>query len=72
MKKEIIKKIADLLYKEIDYMYCNNCRFDSEIREKDSDEWNCDECHRKYNGWGISRAESNRIARKIMKEVCRC
>lgn len=67
--KEIVQKISDLLYKEIGYMYCDNCRFNSEIREEDSDEWKCDDCHRKCNGWGISRAESNRIARKIVKEV---
>lgn len=70
MIEEKVQKIAELLYEEIDYMYCNNCRFDSEIREEDSDKWKCDECHRKYNGWGISKAESERIAKKIMKEVC--
>ena len=65
MKKENVQKIADLLYKEIGYMYCDNCRFNSEIKEEDTDEWGCDECHRKYNGWGISRAESERIATEI-------
>lgn len=68
-KKKNAQTIADLLYEEIGYMYCDNCRFNSEIKEEDTDEWGCDECHRKYNGWGISRAESERIAKKIVKEV---
>ena len=55
MRDENVQEIAELLYNEIGYMYCDNCRFSSEIIEEDSDEWKCDECHRKYNGWGISK-----------------
>ena len=29
----------------------------------------CDECHRKYNGWGVSMQESNRIAKEILKQL---
>ena len=61
--------IANIIYNALNYMYCDNCRFNSEIKESDSDEWNCDECHRKYNGWGISMQESNRIAKKILKQL---
>lgn len=61
-------KIADIIYNELDYMYCNNCRFDSEIKEEDTDCWGCEDCHRKYNGWGVSRAEAERIAEMISKE----
>ena len=61
--------IANIIYNTLNYMYCNNCRFNSEIKESDSDEWNCDECHRKYNGWGVSMQESNRIAKEILKRL---
>jgi hypothetical protein len=50
-------------------MYCDNCRFNSELNqeqfEKENGYWGCEDCHRKYNGWGISRAECNSLARKI-------
>jgi ribosomal protein L37AE/L43A len=61
--------IASIIYGNLDHMYCDNCRFSSEIKESDSDEWNCDECHRKYNGWEISMQESNRIAKEILKQL---
>jgi ribosomal protein L37AE/L43A len=61
--------IASIIYSTLDHMYCDNCRFNSEIKESDSDEWNCDECHRKYNGWGISMQESNKIAKEILKQL---
>ena len=65
---ETQQQISDLLYEELNYMYCDNCRF-SELSEKESLEtfgyWGCEDCHRKYNGWGISQAECNRLARII-------
>ena len=61
--------IASIIYSTLDHMYCDNCRFNSEIKESDSDEWNCDECHRKYNGWGVSMQESNKIAKEILKQL---
>ena len=51
------------------YMYCDNCRFNSEINKEDSDEWSCDDCHRKYNGWGISMQTSRRIAKDILESI---
>lgn len=65
-KKE---NIAQIIYKNLDYMYCDNCRFNSEIKENDSDEWGCDDCHRKYNGWGISMQTSKRIAKEILEYI---
>ena len=66
---ETQQQISDLLYKEIGYMYCDNCRFNSEISEEESNEeygyWGCEDCHRKYNGWGISKAKCDSLARKI-------
>lgn len=38
--------IANIIYGTLDHMYCDNCRFNSEIKESDNGEWNCDECHR--------------------------
>lgn len=61
--------IVKIIYNTLNHMYCDNCRFSSEIKESDSDEWNCDECHRKYNGWGVSMQESNRIAKEILKQL---
>jgi hypothetical protein len=66
---EMQHQISNLLYKEIGYMYCDNCRFNTELDEeqfeKENGYWGCDDCHRKYNGWGISRAECDSLARKI-------
>lgn len=66
---ETQQQISDLLYEKLDYMYCDNCRFSSEISEEESLEkygyWGCEDCHRKYNGWGISQAECDRLARII-------
>ena len=63
--------ISDLLYEELNYMYCDNCRFSSELSEEEYLEengyWGCEDCHRKYNGCGISRAECDRLARIIEK-----
>lgn len=67
--KDAQNDIANIIYNALDHMYCDNCRFSSEIKESDSDEWSCDECHRKYNGWGVSMQESNRIAKEILKQL---
>lgn len=66
---ETQQQISDILYKELNYMYCDNCRFNYEISEeevlKKYGYWGCEDCHRKYNGWGISRVECNRLVRII-------
>lgn len=66
---DTIKRISEIIYNHIDYMYCDNCRYHGEI------DWDkqfeilgyrpCQDCHRKYNGWGISRSEADDIAEKI-------
>lgn len=61
--------VAKIIYDNLSYMYCDNCRFNSEINEEDSDEWSCDDCHRKYNGWGISMQTSRRIAKDILESI---
>lgn len=60
--------IAKIIYNNLNYMYCDNCRCNSEI-EKDSYENGCDDCHRKYNGWGISMQTSKRIAKEILENI---
>lgn len=37
--------------------------------KKDSDECGCEDCHRKYNGWGISMQTSKRIAKEILESI---
>lgn len=66
---ETQQKISDLLYENLGYMYCDNCRFGSEISKEESEElygcWGCEDCYRKYNGWGISRATCDSLVRNI-------
>lgn len=63
MSKE---KIAEIIYEELSYMYCDNCRYATELTEDpNTDASPCDDCHRKYNGWGISMNEATRIANII-------
>lgn len=52
-KTERKNAIATMIYESLDYMYCDNCRFGSEIKEADCEEgmYGCEDCHRKYNGW---------------------
>lgn len=60
--------VAKIIYDNLNYMYCDNCRCNSEIK-KDSDECGCEDCHRKYNGWGISMQTSKRIAKEILESI---
>ena len=68
-KKERINAIQIMIYESLDYMYCDNCRFNGEMTEdqceKENINWGCEDCHRKYNGWGISKHEANRLAKQI-------
>lgn len=70
------QKISDLIYNDLDYMYCDNCRYNTERYSraienyedaKPSDYSPCDDCHRKMNGWAISRANADYLAKKIME-----
>lgn len=60
------EKISDLIYDELNYMYCDNCRHDSEVCDDGYGGDPCFDCHRKYNGWGVSRAVANHLAEKIV------
>lgn len=60
-------KIADTIYEELSYMYCDNCRYiDDSIDEYDVD--HCENCHRKYNGWAVSKEVAEQIERECLKE----
>lgn len=63
------KDVSNIIYNNLGYMYCDNCRYNSEEDmekyEKHKDilgDYPCEYCHRKYNGWGISRSECNKLA----------
>ena len=52
-------KIADTIYKELSYMYCDNCRHSSE--DTDEDYSHCDGCYRKYSNWAVSKETAEYI-----------
>ena len=62
MNKE---RIAEIIYEQLSYAYCDNCRYALEIPEDEDRFSPCDECYRKYNNWGISMAEAKRIVERI-------
>ena len=57
------KEISDIIYESLGYAYCDNCR-------NAWDENNCDDCHRKYQNWAISREHCDHLAEKIVMEKC--
>lgn len=59
------KNIADIIYNSLPYMYCDNCRYNSEEEGEYGDP--CEDCHRKYNGWAISKGTSEGIANDIQR-----
>lgn len=73
MDNNKIEKIANIIYNELCYMYCDNCRLNIEIDEEEARAkygyWGCEDCHRKYNGWAISMCESENIAKEIIKAL---
>ena len=66
-KLDLMTKISNHIYDHIDYMYCDNCRYSSELEYDEDGYSRCDDCHHKYNGWGISLSVSESIAEQILK-----
>lgn len=64
MNKQLI---SDLIYEELDYMYCDNCRYDTELHDDGYSGFPCEDCHRKYNGWAVSRAQADALAEAIVQ-----
>lgn len=58
------EEISNLIYEYIDYMYCDNCRYNFEI----PDTCNCDDCHMKYVNWAVSRYDCDLLAERILSE----
>lgn len=54
--------IAELLYDELCYAYCDNCR-------NAENEENCDFCYRKYQNWGISRETAQELEKRIKEKI---
>lgn len=65
------KAITDLIYKNLNYIYCDNCRFNYEISRDESNEklgyYPCEDCYRKSMGWEISMSESEDLTKRILK-----
>lgn len=62
------KMISQIIQNTLDYAYCDNCRYNKEIRSKTEEDDNpCEDCHRKYNQWGVSKKVANSIAIEISK-----
>ena len=58
-------KIADTIYEELNYMYCDNCRHSGEMDE-DGYSSHCDGCYRKYSNWAVSK-ETAECIEKLCK-----
>lgn len=52
------EKIADILERELYYVYCFNCK-------NGLDDESCGDCHRKYMNWSISHSAAMSIAQII-------
>lgn len=58
------EEASKLIYNELDYAYCDNCRNSESEGYND----NCDECHRKYNNWAVSKEVCDELAEKILEQ----
>ena len=58
-KSPTSQKIIDILLKELSYAYGNNCG-------NNTGEELCENCHRKYQNWKLSRDAAEKIADKIL------
>ena len=57
------EEISNLLYEQLNSVYCDNCRGDF---NDDGNDY-CEYCHRKSMNQGISKGEADRLADVIMK-----
>jgi len=56
-----IQKVMDVLLKNFDYVYCDNCKY--------YDTNSCDECHRKYMNWALSDDAARKLAEEIIEAI---
>ena len=66
-KLDLMIKISNCIYDHIGYMYCDNCRYGSELECDEYGYCRCENCHRKYNGWALSQGAADYLATQIMK-----
>ena len=60
-------KIAQIIYDWFDYVYCDNCRYNSELETDKYGDNPCEDCIRKSMGWEISRCDAECLADNILK-----
>jgi hypothetical protein len=61
------KQISKIIYEELSYIYCDNCRHVYAYKNEEIDP--CEECHRKYMQWEISESFCNAIAERITASI---
>lgn len=61
--KNLAEQITELLLEELTYIYCWNCEYNDKGDEYD----NCEDCHRKYMNWSLSKITAENLANKIDK-----
>ena len=64
--KIIEDKIVKILIDELCYCYCDNCEFGNWDEYQDE---KCDNCHRKYQNWRLSKDTARSIAKQIIEEI---
>lgn len=57
--------IADVLYEELQWVYCDSCRWCNEDGNK------CEECHRKSMKWSMSNETSQYLAKRVISKIKR-
>lgn len=65
----MIDKIARIIYDWLPDVYCDDCRYNSEIQDDGYGNNPCEDCYRKYMGWAISKGRAQIIANDILKVV---
>jgi hypothetical protein len=62
MNNKLKKQIADVIYENLESIYCSICR-------NDGDKDTCEYCRKKTPQWGISKKFANELAEKIIEEI---
>lgn len=57
------EKIAEMLYQNLCAVYCYSCEYENSENDM------CEDCHRKYMNWALSREDANGLAEKVMRII---
>lgn len=60
------EKIAEIIYDWLGRIYCDNCRYNNELRFDQCGDRPCGDCIRKSMGWEISMGAARSIAEDIL------